>query len=269
MTTGPSLQFKTMTATRRNKNEDDHATTRPLLEVSALSKRFGGHVALDDLTFSVLGGETFGVAGPNGAGKSTLVNVCTGALSYEQGTILLAGNSLKGLSSHEICHRKVCRTFQIPQVFGTMSVYENVKIGLDFGNTKPTKSPDDLIAYVLKVTELEPYKRQNAGHLPLLRKKMTMLAAVLAIEPRLLFLDEPLAGLSQNEISELIELITRIKSELALTLVIIEHKVRALVQLADRLMILHYGECLDLDVPSKVVANKIVKDIYLGSATYV
>ena len=255
--------------TKQENSTTEELTSTALLRVSQLTKRFGGHVALDSLSFDVKGGETFGIAGPNGAGKSTLVNVCTGAISFEQGDILLAGESLRGLATHNICKRKMSRTFQIPKVFSSITVYENIKIGLDFGNTRRPHDADSFVETLLDATDLNSYRNHKASHLPLLRKKLTMLAAVLALEPELVFLDEPLAGLTQAEIVELISMLQKLKTAFNLTLVIIEHKVRALLELADTLMILHYGQLLDLGVPRKVVSNERVKEVYLGSASYV
>jgi len=239
-----------------------------VLSLRAVVKKFGALVALNDLSFDVLPGEIFGVAGPNGAGKSTLLNVCTGVLSPDAGEIVFAGEPMQGRPPHRFCRKGIARTFQIPQIFVSMSVFDNVATGAMFGlagkpaEDRPVKEHVDAI---LEMTGLAPKREMPARHADLLTRKMTMLAAALATSPTLVFMDEPLAGFTTQETDRFSALISRIHQDLAITFVVVEHKIRALTKLADRIMILHQGARICLDTPQNVLRDKRVIDVYLGS----
>lgn len=246
-----------------------HILNPPFFVVANLVKRFGTLVALSDLSFEVRRNEIFGIAGPNGAGKSTLLNICSGFLAQNSGTIMFDGKPLDGLPPYKRCQRGVVRTFQIPQVFDSLSVEENVEIGATFGigrHTGPDRRSKEIVHRTLQMTGLADRRDRQAGTVDLLTRKMTMLAAALATQPRIIFMDEPLAGLNPEETQRLVELILQLHERTELTFVVVEHKIRALSQLSERLMVLHFGKCICLDAPEVVVRDKYVIEVYLGTA---
>jgi branched-chain amino acid transport system ATP-binding protein len=238
----------------------------PLLSVNQVTKTFDTVTALKNLSFDVHHNEVFGIAGPNGAGKSTTLNVCSGLLSPTSGEIIFRGERVEGLAPYRMCDRGLGRTFQIPQVFGTLTVEENVRIGKDFGANRT--DPSDLyfkkIEELLDITGLLKHKDEIAGSVDLLTRKMVMLASVLATNPKLVFMDEPFAGLNPDEIEIFAALIRQLHNELGLSFVVVEHKIRALSSLSNRLMIIHFGSSIIIDVPEVVVKDKRVIDVYLG-----
>ncbi|WP_243263779.1 ABC transporter ATP-binding protein [Sulfitobacter dubius] len=231
------------------------------LVVRDVSVRFGAVQALSNISFNVPPGEIFGVAGPNGAGKSTLIGVCTGQVRPDRGIIELDGGALKG-RPHAFCHAGVARMFQVPQIFSSMTVRENVETGLIFGNrdSSDTNGVDDL----LEMTGLTSQASEAASSLDLLARKRVMLAAALATGPRVLFMDEPLGGLNEIEIDAFSSLIRKVRDEMALSIVLVEHKIRALAQLSQRIMILNFGETLRIDTPGLILSDPEIITLYLG-----
>ncbi len=255
---------------RSSEETDRSGSAEPLLSVRGLCKSFGSLVAIDDLSFDIAEKELFGIAGPNGAGKSTLLNLCTGQLSADRGDIIFAGRRLNQQRSHRLCHAGIARTFQIPMIFKSISVRENVEIGAMFGGPERYQSHkrrDELVTQALQACNLEDRADQRAGTLALLARKMTMLAAALATQPRLVFMDEPLGGLTVEEVDDLVEAIRSLHARFGITFVLVEHKIRALKALSDRMMIMHYGSRICLDRPDVVVKNQQVIDVYLGDET--
>lgn len=241
----------------------------PFFAVSNLSRRFGPLVAVNGLSFELRRGEIFGIAGPNGAGKSTLLNLCSGFLAPNAGTILFQGERIEGLAPYRICHRGLARTFQVPQVFGSLSIAANVEIGAVFGSPRRggrAGRSRELVEQALEMTGLAARRTQLAGTTDLLTRKMAMLAACLATEPRIVLMDEPLAGLNPEETERLVELIEDLHRRTEATFVLVEHKVRALARLSSRLMVLHFGRCICLDRPERVVRDPQVVEVYLGTA---
>jgi branched-chain amino acid transport system ATP-binding protein len=233
-----------------------------VLELTNVGKRFAEIVALKDVSVTVREAEVLGIAGPNGSGKSTLFNV-VGGVYRGTGRVLLRGENIMSLSPDRVCRRGVGRTFQIPQVFTTMTVEDNVRVGARFGGA-PRQRTQELIDEALEFVGLSARRREGAGHLDLLGRKLLMLAAALATEPFLLMLDEPMGGLTPAEIGQLSGLILKLRDERRLTPIVIEHKVRTLVELSDRLMILFNGERIALGPPQEVVNDQRVIDLYLG-----
>lgn len=243
----------------------------PLLVANGLNKRFGALTAIDDLSFDVGAGELFGIAGPNGAGKSTLLNLCTGQLAPDSGSLVFDGRDVVGKKPYSLCHAGIARTFQIPMIFESMAVRENVSIGAMFGGPEMIQrkaSRLELIDTALEATGMVDHANQRAGTLALLARKRTMLAAALATQPRLIFMDEPLGGLTVEEVDELIAVIRSLHDRFGITFVLVEHKIRALKELSDRIMIIHYGSRICLDVPEAVVRDEQVIDVYLGNENF-
>ena len=243
-------------------------TTKPhkmttIFRCTEVTQRFGELTAVRNMSFEVEKGEIFGIAGPNGAGKTTLFDVITG-FYRGSGDILLDDERISGLSTHQICHKGVARTFQIPHLFPTFPVVQNVKVGTHFGNLREHDEKRD-IEEVIRFVGLEGRENILAGSLNLLDKKLTMVAVALATKPKLLLLDEPIGGLSPEETKDFITLVRKINKELGLTIMIIEHLMKPLTALSGRLMIMHNGEKICLDPPKKAIANKKVIELYLGS----
>lgn len=233
-----------------------------ILETRQVAKRFGELIAVKDLSFSVEEKEIFGIAGPNGAGKTTLFNIITGFYSGS-GEIYFQGRRIDRLRPFQVCLRGIARTFQIPSVFSTLSVYDNVRVGAHFGNHHPNERKT--IQEVIDFVGLTGKQDIEAKHLPLFDKKLTMLAAALATKPKLLMLDEPIGGLSPVEINKSVEIFKRINQELGITLIIIEHLMKVLMGISHRMMILHNGENICIGSPEEVARDKQVIEVYLGA----
>jgi branched-chain amino acid transport system ATP-binding protein len=235
-----------------------------ILELRKVHKYFGELHALNDISFELKQGELFGLAGPNGSGKTTLFNVITGIVRGT-GQILFEGKNINGLRPHQICHKGIARTFQTPTVFSTLTVYQNLQVGAYFG--RPGEhNQRQVIERILDFTGLRGKESVLAGSLALFERKMTMLAAALATEPKILLLDEPLGGLSPTEIEQSLKIIRRMNHELGISIIVIEHLMRELVGICERLMILHYGEQICLGPPQEVVKDCKVVEVYLGKA---
>jgi branched-chain amino acid transport system ATP-binding protein len=245
-------------------------TGAALLEVDSLSKHFGGLAAVDGLTFSVGADETFGIAGPNGAGKTTLFDVITGLTSSTSGRIVLAGEEIQGRTSHGICHRGVARTFQIPAVFPDHTVLGNIVVGAYFGRRAGVPS----IAFGGAAVEgarsaaafvgLEDKLGVVAGPLSLFDKKRLMIASAIATSPQLLMLDEPVGGLNPGEVDAVLGLVTKVRAS-GVTVILIEHVMRALMAISDRVMVMNHGRLLFEGTPAEVQRHEEVIRVYLGT----
>lgn len=237
-----------------------------LMRLEGVSRRFGALMALTDVCLDIASGEILGIAGPNGAGKTTLLNVCTGLLAPSSGSVLVEGRDLAGQRPHVFCRAGVARTFQIPQVFGSMTVRDNVVTGARFGlaDKGGGGSMDEAIEAALSATGLSGLADQPVTKADLLTRKRVMLAAALATKPKLLFMDEPFGGLNAGEVDTFAALVRDLHESLGTTFVVVEHKIRALAQLSHRMLILNFGQVLVLDTPERVLADENVIRIYLG-----
>ncbi len=233
-----------------------------MLRLLNVTKSFGSLIAVNDLNLEVEDGQIYGIAGPNGAGKSTIYNLITGFYKYE-GKIEFNGKSITGLRPDQIAKRGISRTFQIPQTFPSLSVEKSIDIGNRFGNTDPysRKKTDEIIDFM----ELGRERKQKTGTLDLLGKKKLMIGAALATHPKLLMLDEPMAGSNAHEIKALMELIQKINKELGITIIIIEHFMKVLTELTETLLIIETGTEICCGKPEAVTNNPAVIECYLGS----
>ncbi len=237
-----------------------------ILTCEKVTQRFGLLAAVEDLSFEVEGGEIFGIAGPNGAGKTTLFNVITGVYRGS-GDIIFDNVNITRLRTYQICHKGLVRTFQIPQLFSTLTMLANLKVGAHFG-ILGRDNEEENIREVLELLGLKGKENVIAANLNLYDKKLTMLAAALTTKPKLVLLDEPIGGLSPPEVKEFVALVQKINQELGLTIVIIEHLMKVLIKLSNRLMIMENGQRIAIGPPEEVVKDEKVIEVYLGRSKY-
>lgn len=234
-----------------------------ILRVDSLTLRFGELAAVNDLSFELEQGEVFGVAGPNGAGKSTLFNAITGFYRYT-GDIYFESHRITGLRPHQICQKGIARTFQICQPFSTLSVYDNLRIGAHFGaGLRGAKRRRDIVD-MMDFVGLGGKEDVCSANLSLFDKKLTMFAAALLTKPRLVLVDEPTAGLSPTETTEFVALFKKINLSLGITMIIIEHLMKVLTELSQRMLVMENGKKITVGTPTEVCEDKKVIEIYLG-----
>ncbi|MGY4602500.1 branched-chain amino acid transport system ATP-binding protein [Bradyrhizobium sp. USDA 4474] len=235
-----------------------------LLALRDVSKRYRDMVVIPGLTLQVGTGEFVGVIGPNGAGKTTLFGLISGNLRCDSGAVYLDGEDVTALGADARCRAGVGRTFQIPQPFQGMTVFENALVAATFGAALHGKRAEQKAREALVRCGLERLGDTAAGRLTLLQRKRLELSRALATEPRLLLLDEVAGGLTDAEVGELLELVTAIHRA-GVTVIWIEHLVHALVSSADRLLVLSEGRLLGDGAPTAVMSSREVRDVYLGS----
>lgn len=234
-----------------------------MLRAEHVTKKFGQLIAVNDLSFHVKKGWIFGIAGPNGAGKSTVYNLISGFYPFE-GRIEFDGRQINGLPPHRIAQLGIARTFQIPQTFPSLTVEKSVSVGNRFGSLE--KFDPVYIDEMLYFVGLESQRHRPTGELNLLGKKKLMIGAALATKPRILMLDEPMAGCNTKEIRSLMELIRRINLELGVTILIIEHFMKVLTELTETLLIIETGAEVCCGNPKVVTRDPRVIKSYLGEA---
>ena len=234
----------------------------PLLALEGVTKRFGGLTAVSDVSFTVLAGDLLGIIGPNGAGKTTLFNVISGYYRADGGRVVFAGQNVVGQAPHVICLLGLTRTFQLVKPFGNLSVVDNVMIGAL--TRLPTLRAARVEAErVIETCGLGSHARAHARTLPIGLRKRLEVARALATRPRLLLLDEVMAGLNPTELAAMIELIQRLHVD-GLTVIVIEHIMAAMMRLARRIVVLHHGERIAEGSPAAITQDRRVVDAYLG-----
>jgi branched-chain amino acid transport system ATP-binding protein len=238
----------------------------PILEARLVTKKFGGLAAVSDISFDLGEGEILGLIGPNGSGKTTLVNVICGALPRTAGNVRFKGGELMGLPTHEISRLGVSRTFQVVKPFRNLTVLENVMVGALFGKTGGARDLGTArreAEAVLEFVALAHRARAQADGLNVPERKRMELARALAMRPTVLFLDEVMAGLNSAEIDAAVALIKKIRGR-GVSLIVIEHVMKAIRSLSDRIMVLFHGEKLTEGPPDDVLNNPEVVAAYLG-----
>jgi len=233
-----------------------------LLEVSQLRKDFGGLRAVFDLSFKLKQGEIIGLIGPNGAGKTTVFNVITGFIAPTSGEILLEEESLIGLKPHAIVQRGIARTFQIVKPFRNLSVLENVTLASFLHEPNRLKA-EAKAKVILRRVQLSEKANANAADLTLSEQKLLEIARALATNPKIIFLDEPMSGLNPTEVETGCELVRRIRED-GITVILIEHHMKAIMNISDRVIVLHHGVKIADGTPREVVQNRDVITAYLG-----
>ena len=234
-----------------------------LLELAGVSKSYGALKATDNLSLTVAEGEALGVIGPNGAGKSTMFNLITGDVAPDAGRVVFAGTDITALPAHARSRLGIGRSYQIPQPFTNMTVFENLLVGAIFGGRQRERESYERCAQVLEMTELINRANVPARTLTLLQRKRLELARALALNPKLLLLDEIAGGLTEHETHALIGTIRTIHAR-GTTIVWIEHIVHALVSIASRLVVMNFGQKLAEGPPQTVIADARVKEVYMG-----
>ena len=235
-----------------------------LLKVEGISKRFRGLIAVDRLSFEVPQGGVYAVIGPNGAGKTTLFNTIAGVYPPEGGEIEFLGERIDGLREDEICRRGVGRTFQIVRPFPALTVEENVTVGALLRHHHVADARRRAVA-ILERLDIADKRTQRASALTLPDRKRLEVARALAIEPKLLLLDEVMAGLRPTETDRLVGILREINREAGLTILLIEHVMRAVMALAARILVLHHGAAIAEGAPEEVVRDPAVIHSYLGA----
>lgn len=245
----------------------DVATAAPLLRVTNLTRRFGGITALDDLGFEIAPGERLAVIGPNGAGKSTLLKLIAGQDMPSAGRIELDGaGRIEGRTARELARRGIALARQVPRPLRSLTVRQNIDVGMRTGAARRTTSARDRVDEILELTALQDKASREAGRLPLLDQKRLEVARALASEPRLLLLDEVSAGLNESELDDAIALMARLGAAGA-ALLIVEHVQRVVHELAERVLVLHFGSLLTSGTPAEATADPRVQQVYLGSGS--
>lgn len=236
-----------------------------MLEGERVSRHFGGLAAVTNVSFQINPGEVVGLIGPNGAGKTTLFNLISGALVPRAGTIRFKGQDITGLQPHRICRLGVARTFQSVQIFPDMSAVENVLLGALFG--KPDGSAAAAAAgeasACLDFVGLSASGASRARDLTLVNQKRLEVARALATRPELLLLDELMAGLNPTEVAQAMELVLQIRQR-GVTVFMIEHVMKAIMSVCDRIIVLHHGEKIAEGTPHEIATSRTVVEVYLG-----
>lgn len=235
-----------------------------LLTVNAISKRFRGLIAVDRLSFSVPQGAIFAVIGPNGAGKTTLFNMIAGAIAPDTGGIEFFGERIDGLAPDKVCRRGIGRTFQIVRPFPGLSVEDNVIVGALL-NRWLVRDARARAHDVLHRLDLYAKREQRASSLTLPDRKRLEVARALATDPKLLLLDEVMAGLRPTETDRMVSILRELSNESGLTILLIEHVMQAVMALASRVLVLHHGAAIAEGTPQEVVRDRAVIDSYLGA----
>ena len=237
-----------------------------ILEGEGVKKYFGGLAAVAHVDFYISQGEIVGLIGPNGAGKTTLFNLISGSLIPTSGMIRFKGENITGLKPYQICRRGLTRTFQLVKLFGDMTVLENILLGslfgasTGFGESDAKRESLELLEFV----RLADMEKVLGKELTVANQKRLEVARALATKPELLLLDEIMAGLNPMEVSQATELIRKIRNK-GITIFMIEHVMKAIMNISDRIIVLHYGEKIAEGVPEEIAENRTVIEVYLGT----
>jgi len=248
--------------------------SEPLLQVTRLSKSFGGVQAIMNVSFDLAKGEILGVIGPNGSGKTTLVNLITGFVKPTTGTILFKGKEITGFPPHKIANMGLTRTFQVMRPYHSLSAYKNLIVPLNSPRVRKTAGGTlgDVDAVAIDILEEVGFERdarvpyKTAGSLPLGYLKRLELGRCIALKPEVIICDEVFSGLSMSEISSLIPLMERLRME-GITMIMIEHRLRELFRLTNRVVVLTFGQKIAEGTAEEVMSNQQVRNAYLGTET--
>ena len=248
--------------------QDITSVDAPLLQIGNLTKTFGGFTALDNTSVDIKKGERFGLIGPNGSGKTTLINCISGALRQNAGSVMFCGEDITQLPPHLRARRGIARSFQIPRPFKSMTVLENLMVGLDFASAPGAAAaalPEEEVAMsILTRMGLAAKAGAPTDTLSQVELRKMELARAMAMRPKLLISDEAMAGLSHSEVDEVLDLLISLGDE-DITIIMIEHIMQAVMRFSERVMCLDAGRIIALGAPDEVMANKRVQEAYLGT----
>jgi branched-chain amino acid transport system ATP-binding protein len=248
--------------------QDIASVDAPLLQIGGLTKTFGGFTALDNISVDIKKGERFGLIGPNGSGKTTLINCISGALRQNAGSVMFCGEDITQLPPHLRARRGIARSFQIPRPFKSMTVLENLMVGLDFASAPGAAAaalPEEEVAMsILTRMGLAAKAGAPTDTLSQVELRKMELARAMAMRPKLLISDEAMAGLSHSEVDEVLDLLISLGDE-DITIIMIEHIMQAVMRFSERVMCLDAGRIIALGAPDEVMANKRVQEAYLGT----
>ena len=241
----------------------------PILEGKGVTKYFGGLAAVSNVDFHAEQGEALGLIGPNGAGKTTLFNLISAALPTKSGTIRFKGKNITGLKPYKICRMGVARTFQLVKVFADMPALSNVILGAYFGMSPGMSSKDAVreATELLEFVGLSAVKGTPAKDLTLASQKRLEVARALATNPELLLLDEIMAGLNPAEVAQAMELVNKIRDK-GITIIMIEHVMKAIMNVCERIIVLHHGQKIAEGTPQEIATSKTVIKVYLGDKAH-
>ncbi len=236
-----------------------------MLQVKSLTKTFGGLVAVNELDLSIDEGEVVGLIGPNGSGKTTSFNLISGFLKPDKGEVLYNGEDITGLKPHKICQRGIARTFQLTKPFAELTALQNVMVGMMYGDGKirNVAKAEVECEKVLEFVGLGDRGKSLVASFGIVDRKRLEIARALATRPRVLLLDEVMSGLTSTEMEEALKLVKAINDS-GVTLVVVEHVMKAILDLSTKLVVLNYGEKIAEGAPQEVVRNQNVIDAYLG-----
>jgi branched-chain amino acid transport system ATP-binding protein len=235
-----------------------------LLEVEGVVKRFGGFTALNGVSLSVKAGERFGIIGPNGSGKTTLINCVSGVLPVNGGSIRFDGQEITGMPPHQRSRLGIVRSFQIPKPFTSMTVRDNLGISLEYAGAARAGAPGSASAEdILRTIGLEAKTHLRPGGLTQIEMRKLELARAMAAHPKLLISDEAMAGLSSTEVDDILEILFRLNAQ-GITIIMIEHIMRAVMRFSERIVVLDAGERIAEGTPDEIVRHPAVERAYLG-----
>jgi branched-chain amino acid transport system ATP-binding protein len=234
-----------------------------LLTVANVTKRFGGLVAVDDVSFTIEQGEVLGLIGPNGAGKTTLFNSIAGTYIPEEGQVFFNERDITSFPSHQVTNLGLVRTFQIVKPFAALTVVDNVMVGAFLRNNAAIIAHEKA-REIVEFVGLSEFADRPAKNLTTAGRKRLELARALATEPKLMLLDEVMAGLTPTESRQIVEVIKQMNVQFNLTLLVIEHVMQAIMSLSDRIAVLHHGQLIAIDEPQEIASDERVIEAYLG-----